>query len=140
MSDSVTKEVSSISPMLQATLLRQIEAIATHLDNQNFLSAWSALDTLYLQAPPRVKQDVKPMFDDVYEMLREISITKGVTTYQTVILRGKQRLKLIQIASRPLYGRILESFYTNKYLESYRKTTTSNVNAELAAEMGLSFG
>jgi hypothetical protein len=134
---SLTGDVSGISPMLQATLLRQIELIATNLDNLNFLGAWSSLDTLYLQAPPRVKADVKEMFDDVYDMLKEINAIKGVTSYQTLTLRSKARIKVIRISSRPLYGRILESFYKHRYLETYRKTQTSNLNPEIAAEYGI---
>jgi hypothetical protein len=134
---SLNGDVSGISPMLQATLLRQIELIATNLDNLNFLGAWSSLDTLYLQAPPRVKQDVKSMFDDVYTMLSEIKQIKGVTSYQTLTLRSRARNKLIKVATRPLYGRILESFYVHRYLETYRKTATSNLNPELAAEYGI---
>jgi hypothetical protein len=137
---ALTGDISGISPMLQATLLRQIELIATNLDNLNFLGAWSSLDTLYLQAPPRVKLDVKPMFDDVYMMLEEINQIKGVTSYHTNHLRSKARMKVIKISSRPLYGRILESFYKHRYLETYRKVTTSNLNPELAAEYGIQQG
>jgi hypothetical protein len=131
-------QVSGISPMLQATLLRQIELISTYLDQQNFLGAWNSLDTLYLQAPPRVKQDVKSAFDCVYRILAEINTVHGITLYQTMQLKSRQRLKLLKVASRPLYGRMLESFYVHRYLETYRRIgTSSNLAPEIAAEFGL---
>ena len=130
-------QVSFVQPMLQATLLHQIESVAACLDVQNYLSAWSALDTLYLQSPPNVKSDVKEAFDGALKVLREVSHLKGVNVYDTIHLRSRKRLRTIMLAARPLYGLVVESLYRNGYLEVYRKNTSTNLNPELMSELGM---
>jgi hypothetical protein len=122
------KSVTGISPILQATLLKQMEQVLSCYQVHYFGGAWSALESLYNISPPCVKLDVDDSFYVVYDELDKINKEKKCTKYVTMTYHSREKRRYLKQIIMPLYKRIADSLYKHGYLETYGKSSKSNLD------------
>lgn len=122
-----TREVKTITPILQAILLKQIDRVGEALDNGEYLNALRRLETLWGRTPPKAKEQCRKHYMHLLTQLANCEHIRGVDTYDTLRKQNRQKIKILEVAVRPVYDTIVNALYECGYLETYRDQTQSNV-------------
>lgn len=117
-----TREVKAITPILQAILLKQIDRVGEALDNGEYLAALRRLETLWGRTPPKAQKLCQKQYMGLLARIANCESVKGVDTYDTLRKQNRQKIKILEVAVRPVYDKIVAALYECGYMEKYDDT------------------
>jgi len=121
------RQVSKITPILQALLISQIKYIIEELNAQEYFHAWIGLRSLILSSPPEVKKKEIQEFEKVQEMINKIAADKQLDRYQQFTTQAYRINHYVQAHVLRLFEETMEILYKKGYLEKYREFPTGQL-------------
>jgi hypothetical protein len=115
------RQVSKITPVLQALLISQIKNIVDQLNAQQYFDAWIALRSLILSSPPEVKKKEIAQFQDVQEVINKIAADKQLDRFQQTATQAYRINRYVQIHVLRLFEETMEILYKKGYVEKFRE-------------------
>jgi len=115
--DRVAEKQPYVLPTCQSALILSISDVAKALNDNDMLTAWECLRTLYFLVPEEVQKAVKNLYEDTVEQLAKIVEMSGVDIVEARVNRRNRILYFLKGRNYELLSSMKNELIRRGYLE-----------------------